>query len=424
MQPVAAPLKESFVPVRVPGAVGAPYFSTHDISKAVIVDGLDLYLAYFGQGSYVIKYDAQTKKWSPPVLLGGISDDQYRYPEIAMDHSGYIHAFYGGHGGFGPVTGFYYRRTVRPRDISEWTPEREVGKNASLIRGTAAAFPRPYVLRDGRIILFHRGSRADGKDYGWGYIESSDGGRTWSEFTRLVDDEYTLYGSGTLVEREGQPPTILWGWCWWDRGVCDLGEYYSPSLAVPCKYDDAVFAAFPIGQNMYLDAGGTPHPLPVKRDVIEPLWKEEWLCVADSTVNDQGDPVVLFGDYKARRVDRMLVAAHTKREGWVVEEPVPGLPVAFTNMRILHAAGWTTIVCWATGEEPGLYVIQRRGTEGKWYVRRLTHQFFPYQMHPMIKEDLKSNRIHIFWGEGDRISPSRIMYGSIPLSPIDSRQGK
>jgi len=112
----------------------------------------------------------------------------------------------------------------------------------------------------------------------------------------------------------------------------------------------------------------------------------------------------------------MLLARHDRQAGWVVEEPLPGIPVAANNMRIRTMGHWTTIVAWEIGKAPGLFVAQRRDTQEPFYYRKLTRQRFPFQMHPFFKEDASTGKLHVFWAEGDRISPSQLMYGVVSLN--------
>lgn len=432
-----------FVTAPIPGAVGAPYFATHDGSEAVLVDDGDVYVAYFGNGSHVVRRDARTGDWQGPIYLGGASRDPYRYPEIVMDRDGYLHAFYGGHDSAGEQNGFHYRRSVAPRDVSAWTPETVIGRDAS--------FPKPYALSDGRLLLFSRGSgrtspstarpratatgSATGRDGamagtaaarqvppahkpGWGYMQSIDRGRTWSPFRILVDAPNTLYGGGKLVEEPDGQVVIHWAWGWWDHGVCDLGQYYAPSIAVPCKYDDVEYAAFPIGADTYRDARGTTHALPFTRDATATLWNREWLIVADSALDLSGNPVIPIGDYAQRRHGRLLIATHTKTDGWIVEHPFPDMEVAFNNVRVQNIDGWITVVGLALGPKPGLFVAQRRNHQDPFYVRRITHQAFPFQMHPLFRHDPQNGLLHLVFAEGDRLSPSRLMHGSLPLDPL------
>jgi hypothetical protein len=189
--------------------------------------------------------------------------------------------------------------------------------------------------------------------------------------------------------------------------------YYSPNFAVPCKYDHVLYAAFSLDNDMCWDGARNSHSLPLTKDSFKPLWNREYLSVADSTVNSSGQPVVLFSDLRDRTAPRMLIARYDHDDGWVIEEPLPGIPVAANNMRIRTAGPWTTIVAWEIGDAPGLFVAQRKDFRKPFRYRKLTRQRFPFQMHPSFKEDLSTGKLHVFWAEGDRVSPSRLFYGTV-----------
>ena len=394
--PMPFELVPGFDPNPIPGVVGAPIYATHSYSQAIIPDGSTVYFAYFGGGSYVVRLDTENGVWSEPVLLGGLSTDAHWYPDMIMDHDGYLHAMYGSHG-----NPFEYRRTVRPRDISEWTTPKKVG--------VSTTYPRLFLLNDGRIVNVYRDAPT------WGYSISSDGGDTW--VYRPVKNSMLPFGGMKIAEFEGQPPTIYWGWSWWDSPICDNNITLGTELpTVNCKYDNVEYAAFPLGENVYLDGEGNAFPLLLQQGSTQPVWERDWSFVNDASVNDQGHPVIAFNDYFEREISTLHLA--TYHDGWVIEEPVPGIEFGLDNVRIRDVGTWTVIVATAIGEDhAGIYVIQRQGIKGPFWVRRLTDQSFPYQMHPMFEGDVESNRLHIFWTQGDAKTSSKVIYGSIPLSP-------
>ncbi len=76
-----------------------------------------------GVPAFVVAYDLNTKKLSKPVFvgMGGGIYDNHNWGAITVDGKGYLHVVINGH--HNPTS---YSRTVRPLDISEWTPTKYV----------------------------------------------------------------------------------------------------------------------------------------------------------------------------------------------------------------------------------------------------------------------------------------------------------
>jgi len=107
-----------------------------------------------------------------PNYAGYPIDVSHAKPSIAIDNNGYIYVFYGSHNS--PLT---YRKSNNPEDITSFSSLRVL----SSVQGT---YPSPIVTDDNKIIVLYR---QDDKDLA--YIESSDGGETWSDPTELIDAE-------------------------------------------------------------------------------------------------------------------------------------------------------------------------------------------------------------------------------------------
>ncbi len=76
-----------------------------------------------GVPTFVRSYDFKTKKLSDPVYIGsgGGSLDGHNWPAITIDSKGIIHVLINGH--HNPVT---YTHTLKPYDISSWSPPRYI----------------------------------------------------------------------------------------------------------------------------------------------------------------------------------------------------------------------------------------------------------------------------------------------------------
>lgn len=82
-----------------------------------------------GVPAYVRTYDRKTRQLSEPVLVGfggKNAEDGHNWPGLAADGQGIIHVVINGH--HDPFT---YTHSVRPWDISQWTPAEKVAAGTS-----------------------------------------------------------------------------------------------------------------------------------------------------------------------------------------------------------------------------------------------------------------------------------------------------
>ncbi|MDO6719823.1 BNR-4 repeat-containing protein [Psychrosphaera sp. 1_MG-2023] len=149
------------------------------------------YVSYQGpfEDPYVAAYNHKTETWVGPFRAGtselGRRDgrtkfDNHGKPTVLIDDAGYIHIFYGGHGGdkhhgknlLGNIHHGANKHSIskRPLDITEW----EEVDNISVF-GT---YNQAIKMDNGDIYLFYRhgAHRSD-----WVYQKSTDNGRTFAE---------------------------------------------------------------------------------------------------------------------------------------------------------------------------------------------------------------------------------------------------
>jgi len=86
--------------------------------------------------------DRSTGEWSPTVTVGE-GQDNHAGPGLIADSQGYLHIVYYPH-----HRPFRYRQSVRPNDISEWTPEIQFAESMS--------YPVMLCTADDTIILTGR----------------------------------------------------------------------------------------------------------------------------------------------------------------------------------------------------------------------------------------------------------------------------
>ncbi len=140
-------------------------------------------VAYQGHGMnpYVAAYDHKKKRWSAPAQVGvnPINDDAHGGPSLVIDAEGYIHVFYGAHGG-----ALRHARTVTPHDPTAWKSLGSVTFETSTTTGTKtttapATYPQPVLQTDGTLRLFYRSSESGSGNGSWYSVTSTSGVGPW-----------------------------------------------------------------------------------------------------------------------------------------------------------------------------------------------------------------------------------------------------
>ncbi|MHC4677564.1 MAG: BNR-4 repeat-containing protein [Planctomycetota bacterium] len=152
-----------------------PPFYDNVIAPHAVVAAGKVYAAFQntrGQ-SVVMVYDIAGKSWAGPVTISefGLGKDAHGNPSVCIDRRGYIHIFYGCHGG--PMR---HTRSARPYDITEWQEQ-----SAPTPRAT---YPQSIRMADGAVFLFYR---AGGHMEPWSARISRGDGRSWSEAEKVVE---------------------------------------------------------------------------------------------------------------------------------------------------------------------------------------------------------------------------------------------
>ncbi len=135
----------------------------------------------YAMNPFVAAYDHATKLWSAPVQVGtsSISDDAHGGPSLVVDAEGYIHIFYGAHGG-----ALRHARTVLPHDPAAWKYLSSVTFETSTTSGmrtttAPATYPQPVLEPDGDLRLFYRSSESGSGNGSWYSITSTSGVGPW-----------------------------------------------------------------------------------------------------------------------------------------------------------------------------------------------------------------------------------------------------
>lgn len=136
-----------------------------------------------GMNPFVAAYDQDAKTWDPPVQVGvnPLDSDAHGGPSLVIDNDGYIHVFYGAHGGY-----LLHARSASPHDPTAW---EDLGKlSVTQVSGETtravnvlATYPQPSLESSGSIRLFYRSFVKDDTYGDWYSVTSTSGVGTWSQ---------------------------------------------------------------------------------------------------------------------------------------------------------------------------------------------------------------------------------------------------
>ena len=119
-----------------------------------------------GYLNQIRSYHHDSATWTDTQTLN-IGVDNHARPVITVDHSGYLHIVFSGHGS--PVT---YRRSTRPNDANEWTETETVG---------SGTYPIIICAEDDTLYLTVRAGDANSVDL---YRKPPNG--TWQKRAELI----------------------------------------------------------------------------------------------------------------------------------------------------------------------------------------------------------------------------------------------
>lgn len=204
---------------------------------------------------------------------------------------GRILATYQSHGGpkdFAGLDRMRWRRTVRPSDISAWTPEQTVSVGATV------SYSNPFRLagEGGRILLFHRGV-----GYNPNYLVSTDDGATFTYGGRLLTWPKRSAGDPRFTGIDGGRPYLKYA----QHGGDTI--HFVSTEDHPSSYDNSLYHGFIRGGMIHHSDGRVIGPLSRTQDTsIRPtdltrifqgdIDHVAWMC--DLHLDRQGRPRVVF----------------------------------------------------------------------------------------------------------------------------------
>ena len=238
-------------------------------------------LCYEGPGAhpYVVAYHHGSGTWEGPFQAGvsGLSlDDQHGNPALIVDAAGTVHVVYGAHSGNTPDMGYAVADVA---DLSTWT-DRTATLNAVADMGYAT-YPHFHEFADGRLWVTARGAgeQESGHYADWSYVESSDGGLTWSDRTPFLRSPST------------SEPGVDEAQAWYIRRVSD-GDDLHVAFAYKTQQDaqgnseprhNTYYITYNSVTSTWRDAAGTVLQMPLTKAEADTVGV---VRVVDSEVDD------------------------------------------------------------------------------------------------------------------------------------------
>ncbi len=264
------------------------HFAENGLGNAVAViqhpagehhDGIT-YVSYQGpkEDPYVASYNHETGEWFGP-FKAGISImgkdpsrkiDNHGKPTMIIDNAGYIHIFFGGHGGVldlhgeNPLGNHHYGEnkhvvSKRPLDITEWEELDTIPPFGT--------YNQVVKMDNGDIYLFYRhgAHRSD-----WVYHKSTDNGRSFGEPVSFLKhkrrDDLAAVDSWYPYVTKGVGDEIVVNFdyhlCWDGAGAPDARGHTA-------NRQDMFYMVFDTGDGSWSNIEGEQLPIPLTREVAE-----------------------------------------------------------------------------------------------------------------------------------------------------------
>lgn len=175
---------------------------------------------------WIATYDETTESWGSPTMIvaSGTTYDTHYFPAIEADNSGYLHVFFGCHGG-----SMKYAKSQNPNDSSSWYTGMTIG--------TSNTYPIGLCIKStGRLYVFTRGFGDD--EYQFYYTDNpTSSNPTWSGAKKFLEnndpDGYRLYMYGLRFDEDIERLHVAWSY------IDDDGaEYDNMSMGVWYAYSD------------------------------------------------------------------------------------------------------------------------------------------------------------------------------------------
>ncbi|GMQ49456.1 BNR-4 repeat-containing protein [Vibrio sp. 10N] len=304
------------------------------------------YLTYQGdlEDPYVVSYNHKTKEWQGPIKAGfselgkdnywapsGRAIDNHGKPTMIIDDLGYLHIFFGGHGGsarhgenpLGDVHDGRNKHIVskKPHDISEWVELDNIPPFGN--------YNQAVKMDNGDIYLFYRHGAHESD---WVYQKSTDHGRTFEapisflkhkerEDVDAVDSWYAW-----AVKGQGDDIVITYDYhlCWKTHANNGRGH--------TTERHNTYYMIFNTKEGTWRNVKGETFELPVTRELADEKTlaldtKDKWTFNGSVHLDQDGNPHIgtnIGVDLGVKKTGGPKQTSHIR---WTGEEWVGGNPV-------------------------------------------------------------------------------------------------
>jgi len=241
-------------------------------------------------------YDHDTDAVTTNTVASGFERDDHDNPTILVRSDGTIWVTYSEHG---DPTGVRYHVSDSPEDITSFGSQQTVSTT------TPVTYMSPVEFSDDEIRIYHRGSFANGGN--WGYVSTTDSGSTWSDTGVFDGNNYNkVHQDGDVVHfgvtTDGAHPRSS------ETGISHL------------KYDHST--------GTYSDAAGNTYSTPVDTSTLPNVWDYDddgsraWIW--DIAVANDGNPVLLFAVFEEEWYQHGYYHAKWDGSDWQVNKITDG----------------------------------------------------------------------------------------------------
>lgn len=357
------------------------YFADNGLGNAVAVvqhpagiykDGVT-YVSYQGslEDPYVAAYNHTTGEWSGP-YKAGVSTmgkdpdrrkkiDNHGKPTMIIDDAGYIHIFYGGHGGMpihgdNPLGDIHYgenRHSVskNPLDITSWEDLETIPPFGT--------YNQAVKMDNGDIYLFYRhgAHRSD-----WVYQKSSDNGRSFSEPVSFLKhkrrDDLKANDSWYAWAGRGEGDDIIVGY---DYHLCWDADAGRDERGHTTERRNLYYMVFDTSNGTWRNVEGEELEIPITREVAN----EKTLAV------NTGDMWVFNGSAHLDAEGNPHLGAHIGEDLGVLKTGGPKRSSHFRWTGEEWVGSWTAGMPFARGDftvsdsrTVSFLIAYREGTDG------------------------------------------------------------
>lgn len=266
------------------------------------------YVSFQGpeEDPYVASYDHKSGEWKGP-YRAGISElgktaealknkpDSHGKPTMLIDKLGYIHIFYGGHGGWknrgkNPLGDSHsgsnkHAVSLRPYDVSAWQDLDNISPNGT--------YNQVIMMDNGDIYLFYRHGAHRSN---WVYQKSTDNGRTFEAPISFLKtrrrSDVAANDSWYAWAAPGKNGDIIisydYHFCWDREAAPDERGHHG-------ERHNVYYMVFNPEKNSWRNIKGQDVAIPVTRDVADEMTKifesdELWSFNQSSALDAEGNP--------------------------------------------------------------------------------------------------------------------------------------